>query len=281
MEAHVNPGEHNEDNAVTTPTMYKRIQKAYATMAELLVEINYLERQVLPQLEIEYEIKLGALDRACFRAQIDQHRSHLKLQRAKVLFDRGELIDELALDRYLDAYFAPWEERFDAMTYASLMMENKEESSSMTEEQEQTFKTLHRLLVKRLHPELNPTLSNYGIACFYAAQKLFEVGDIEALQAIDAATQGLAYRLTEALVDKTEDELHLELELFNARIKVFEERLQYLKQQRIYVLRNLLNNPQWLEIQSEKAKREIKMEQELQNQFEQSFRFLIKRQMNS
>ena len=105
------------------------------------------------------------------------------------------------------------------------------------------LKSLYRKLCKRLHPDLNPLLSDQEKNLFSGIQKAYERGDVASLEAylwvLDEA---------EDIDDERKDieELTAEVALLEAQVSVQEEMLEQVKSSYPFNLIDKLSNANWV-----------------------------------
>lgn len=246
-----------------------------ATIVEALCEIDYITLQVNPQIKTGYALKIGCWESELLKAQIAARRARRRAQIAQACANAGEPIDAAACNAQLDAEFAEWEKKAHAAVarYAAAM-ERRAASKTLSAADARSLKRLHRILVKRLHPDLHPLLGEEETRLFSLAQNAFEAGDLEALRSLEAATQYLETRNHPS----STDEIAWEAELLQAHLAVVQERLGKLKRSNPYALREFLEDAQWVCAKVSTLREQIEEQREAKRRFDARFDLIEKGQ---
>lgn len=159
------------------------------------------------ELENTYLRLIGGLVNAALEAQYDalyykrlmeELRALKNQQRQPTARDAARAA--AALDEEFEAYWSEVEEQNERVEEArsSGPAEGEEALKSPEAERErEELKALYRRIVKALHPDLNPDVTQDQLNLFYAASDAYQAGDLQALRAIAELldSPGLAARL--------------------------------------------------------------------------------------
>lgn len=253
-----------------TRQLHEQTEQVRAAMAEVLLEIDDITLQVNPRIESDYAVKIGCYENELAQAQVDARRAKRRVSLAQARVNEGSAIDAAALESTLDEEFAAWEHQLDMQLKSYLQkLEERAETRTLLPHEAKQLASLHRALVKRLHPDLNPGLGEEGTRFFMIAQSAFRNGDVAALKAVDVATQGMGQ--SRDPVCATPDELYAELELSRAQLHVLEEKLEALKATNPYALRDKLADSSWVCARVESIKRETREQQQAKKRFDERF----------
>lgn len=137
----------------------------------------------------------------------------------------------------------------------------------MSEEETKAIKKLYKQLVKRLHPDLNPSATEAEIELFYRATKAYKRGDLKALQLIDAVVDDAEGEDEEALSGGAVEK---EAERLEGLIEAVQKDMEAIKSGPPYTWRI------YLEDEKKKAERLRQLKEELAN-----FKTAIKTQEES
>ena len=159
---------------------------------EVLFEIDEIRLQVNPQILAEYAGAVGYLENDLYSWQLKARRLRREATLLRAAVNRGETLSNEELNAALDVEFQAWEEELsrrmaDQLARLEYLTGSRELSPSETAE----AKRLHRLLVKRLHPDIHPGQSDEERRFFAIAQAAYKAGDLQSLEAVATATEYL------------------------------------------------------------------------------------------
>lgn len=123
-------------------------------LLDKLVELNQLEYHTCPRIEYEYQCRIGRHDYELFRAQTDLARVKRKVSFVKIALANGVSPDMPRIAHTLDREFGDSEQQ---LTRHHDFLEQLDQSRPPTVSAAQTeqIEEKHRVLVERLHPDLN------------------------------------------------------------------------------------------------------------------------------
>lgn len=224
-------------------TLKEKLAELRQGVIEILLEIDNMTLQVNPQIQMEYAKKIGYLENDLFKWQLRARREKRKLALAQAAANRGENVQTESLDDVLDIEFAEWEAQLAKQSEKQLeLLEALTGMRPLSPKEAREFKELHCRLIRRLHPDLHPDLTEEALRFFLIAQAAYESGDLSTLRVVDVATQDLeAAEEDEEIV--SEDAAEIEIAMVQAQLNVAEEQLENLKRSHPYCLRELLGDP--------------------------------------
>ena len=252
------------------------IEEVRARIVECLLQIDEITLQVNPQIEVDYAVKIGCYENELFRCQIEARRARRRFALAQARKNRGENLaksDIAAIDVQLDRELRGWEARLQRQVDDYLArLDERAHSRALTPTEARELKKLHRDLVKRLHPDMRPSLAEEGERFFMITQAAFKNGDIETLRSVEVATAHLARE--DVRPDGTLAELAAERELLSAQLRVTEDRLAQLKSMPPYSLREQLADVGWVCARVKELKHRIEEQKEAKAAYDEHFRQL-------
>ncbi len=257
-------------------TITKKISEARARIADLLLEIDNVILQVNPQIEAEYATKTGYLENDLLKWQIAARRARRRYMLAQA---RANSSQEFAADEFeaqLDAELAEWDQLLTQSIETFLQAaERMAASRPLSPSESRELKKLHRDLIKRLHPDLHPGQSDEAARFFMVAQAAFEQGNLDMLRSVAVATEGMHDESDDE--DLTGDEAAAELEIVLAHERVVEQRLVELKGSNPYVLKEKLEDGEWLIRRTSELKGQIEEQKAAASAYDERFRELAER----
>ena len=223
----------------------QELQQVRSYLVELHAQLDDINLRWKPSLEMEYALKIGVWETECAKADLCARRMKRMCELAQARVNRGQAIDWDAIDLHLDAELEEWIAGVNACV-ASLQehMDQRAAMGFLSAADAHELKMLHRKLVKRLHPDLNPE-DPEAHRYFALVQAAYENGDLAFLRSLDVATAGLDARESEG--EEDEDTLHIDIELALAQVAFMEERIEREKSGKPYVFKDLLKDAVWVE----------------------------------
>ncbi len=257
--------------------LIERIEQIKNEIADVLLEIDNIKLQVNPQIEADYMAKIGCWENELLRAQIEARRMRRKCELAQAAVNRREQVSESLLEGILDQEFADWQEQLEARVNAlRTALERRSATVPMSPESAKELKSLHRKLVKRLHPDLHPSLDEEARSFFAIAQRAYEHGDVETLRAVDVATSSFE-QAEQPAGEQSDAELMLEIDLLEAQLNFNKKQLASLKASNPYVLGGKLESGEWVENAVASLKASIEEQREAARRYEARFRELAEK----
>ena len=236
--------------------LQEQLEQVRKEITETLLEIDLIELQLNPQIEADYAVKIGCLENELLQAQIAARRAKRKLALAQARVNQGEIIAEEEIEDILDEEFEEWEAQLALQVENYLkQLERRANSRPLNPVEVKELRSLHRELVKRLHPDLHPMQTEEEMRLFAVVQAAFKSGDLETLRSVEMTTKYLAKDETHE--HDSLEELNAEYELLSAQLRVIQERLDALKNSNPYLLRDKLASATWVHERSEALKAEI------------------------
>lgn len=235
----------------------RRLMEQIALLREELVRLltqwDELIEVVRPNLFALYEMKIGLWELRAFEAKFQVARLKRKIELVQAALNRGQRPDWAAIETELEREHQLWQvklrelqERIDA---AEKRMKNL-----LSTEEAQELKKLYRSLAKRLHPDVNPNLTNEQRRLWLRIQSAFAAGDLAEMQALAllAETAGAAPPTATAL-----QELNDARETLVRQIGAMLERIESIESEPPFTFRDLLKDDAWVEKRRAELEAEI------------------------
>lgn len=244
-----------------TPVNQDQLTELRQQVVDTLLEIDDINLQVNPHILATYAKTIGYLETDLYKWQLKARRAKRKFALAQSAANKGEAVVLDAIESDLESEFAEWEAKLSFLLNEQLkLLEELAGSRALSSSETRELKTLHKKLIKRLHPDLHPNGSEETHRFFLLAQSAYENGDLAMLHALDTATED--YEDVGETPELTEDDLEIEIAMTEAQLNIAIEKLNALKSSHPYVLSELLDDPARL------AKRKKELEDEIERQKE-------------
>lgn len=246
-----------------------QVDAAREKLAELLFEIDDITLQVNPAILCDYQVKIGVYQNELLKAQIAARRAKRKLALAQSLHNRQEVVQDDALEHQLDFEFAEWQAKLsEQMDEVMRAFEQRAASVALVGADAKELKRLHRLIIKRLHPDVNVGDEEESTHFLLIAQAAYEKGDVALLKSVEVATRHLGHKKA---FSHTADELQAELMILATQIEAAQKQLDVLKNSYPYLLREKLASAKWVTETVQELKQQIADQCEAEKKFLQEY----------
>lgn len=245
----------------------EKIRRLKNDLEALLLEREHLRSVVCVNIQREYTLAFGGLEYKIYKASCD----YLRLRRKKDLIqakkNRKEKIQLEAIEVQLDEEFLEYKKKLDEKMAEVNRVLKASAMEFLSEEETKAIKKLYKQLVKRLHPDLNPSATEAEIELFYRATEAYKRGALKALQLIDAVVDDGERKDDEAFSGGAVEK---EVERLEGLIEAVQKDMEAIKSGPPYTWRI------YLEDEKKKAERLRQLKEELAN-----FKTAIKTQEES
>lgn len=161
------------------------VERRRTELSMLLLERDELQFVICRNIETAYYLKLGALEHKAYEAECTALRLKRKIELIQAKINRQEKVIasqiEAALDKEFSDYQAKLNEQIEKMNKAL----ERSKGKFLSDEETKEIKKLYRNVVKKLHPDIHPNVTEAEIKLFQNAVTAYENGDIETLRIIE------------------------------------------------------------------------------------------------
>ena len=207
--------------------VHPEVQKLKDRLAELIYEHENLISHLCPLIERRYVLEFGIYEYELYLLEFDISKLKRKLQLMKMEINHENKIDLEKIDNILSEEFEEYEQQLKAQIEEINYLKSTE-IKQLSDEDSRKLKKIYRILIKKLHPDLNPNQRFYEKNMFLRATKAFQKGDLSDLEALLALT------------DDGEIEEESEIDDLKRLIGDFEEKIEKIKQDYPYNKKELL-----------------------------------------
>lgn len=160
------------------------VEKLRTEVSMLLLEKDELRLVICKNIETAYMLALGDLEYNAFKLHCKVLRLKRKIDLIQAKKNRQEKIDLSVIEQTLDREFAEYRQRLDEQIDKMNKALEHSKARPMTAEETAEAKKLYRIIVKHLHPDMNPDISPAELQLFYNAVQAYESGDLNSLRII-------------------------------------------------------------------------------------------------
>ena len=240
-------------NVIVFPDFEKlksEVEKMRTELSMLLLERDELQFVICKNIETEYMLKLGSIEYKAYKAQCAALRLKRKIELIQAKKNRQEKVIISAIEETLDSEFAEYQkqlnEQIDKMNDAL----KRSKAEVLSNEDNKKFKKLYRKIVKALHPDINPDVSEAQVQLFDNALSAYKNGDLNTLKIIGemVGNSPLPEQHKDALT-----QLNEEKERLQNLLKVIRDSIEQIKSKYPYTMKEIIED----EEQTEQKKKEL------------------------
>ena len=253
-----------------------QVKELREKIVSLVMQREDILLQKNPLIEADYMVKIGAYEVKMAEAELAVRRAKKKLALCQSRANADEDVVEDEVEEELDAELEQWmlDLSEKQMKFYSLL-DRRSKSSEMGKIDSKRLKELYRKLCKKLHPDLNPLLSDQERNLFTGVQKAYEQGDVATLEAYAWILED-----EDEVDDESKDveELIADVALLEAQVSVQEEMLEKVKNSYPYNMLDKLSNANWVFKTVQELKTKTKEFEDAKLQYDIKIRDILKRQ---
>lgn len=240
-------------NVIVFPDFEKlksEVEKMRTELSMLLLERDELQFVICKNIETEYMLKLGSIEYKAYKAQCAALRLKRKIELIQAKKNRQEKVIISAIEETLDSEFAEYQkqlnEQIDKMNDAL----KRSKAEVLSDEDNKKLKKLYRKIVKALHPDINPDVSEAQVQLFDNAVSAYKNGDLNTLKIIGemVGNSPLPEQHKDALT-----QLNEEKERLQNLLKVIRDSIEQIKSKFPYTMKEIIED----EEQTEQKKKEL------------------------
>ena len=124
-------------------------------LAQLIFQYDNLISHVGPEIERQYVLEFGRYEYKLYELELNIDKLRRKLQLIQIEINHENPIDLDKIEKILQEEFEEYEKQVQAqIDEIKFLEENNPEK--LSEKDTKKLKKLYRMLVKKLHPDLNP-----------------------------------------------------------------------------------------------------------------------------
>lgn len=152
-------------------------------LGKVIFERDEMLNTVKPNLEAEYQKKIGYKELERLETEITARRYKRQIELIQAAVNRQESIEEKEINKQLDDEFQKWYKKIEDQ-YQKVKEAEHRLSSLMSDDENKEFKKLYRQLVFKLHPDLNPNQTKDEENLWHRIQLTYKSGDLEEMRSL-------------------------------------------------------------------------------------------------
>lgn len=161
-----------------------KLIKLKENLEKLVFERDNLKYVICENIKSSYIITFGSYEYKLFKVFCKYHRLRRKKDMIQAIVNRNEKIDLHEIEKKLDLEFDDYKKKLDEKINEINKAINYSYLETLTKEDTILIKKLYRKIVRILHPDLNPEITDREKELFYNATQSYKLGDISTLKII-------------------------------------------------------------------------------------------------
>lgn len=240
-------------NVIVFPDFEKlknEVEKMRTELSMLLLERDELQFVICKNIETEYMLNLGSIEYKAYEAQCTALRLKRKIELIQAKKNRQEKVIISAIEEVLDNEFAEYQKQLDEQINKMNDALKRSKAEVLTDEENKELKKLYRKIVKALHPDINPDVSEAQVNLFDNAVQAYKNGDLGTLRIIGemVGNSPLPEQHKDALTQLSEEKDRLQ-----NLLKAIRDSIEDIKSEYPYTMKEILEDKE----KTEQKKQEL------------------------
>ena len=234
-------------NVIVFPDFEKlknEVEKMRTELSMLLLERDELQFVICKNIETEYMLKLGSIEYRAYEAQCLSLRLKRKIELIQAKKNRQEKIIISAIEEVLDNEFVEYQRQLDEQITKMNAALKRSKAEILTDEENKELKKLYRKIVKALHPDINPDVSEAQVNLFDNAVQAYKNGDLNTLRIIGemVGNSPLPEQHKDALTQLNEEKDRLQ-----HLLKAIRDSIEQIKSEYPYTMKEIIKDEEQTE----------------------------------
>lgn len=230
---------------ITQSPEYKKklddLESLKSELAKLISERDTLENTVKKNLEALYAIKIGINEFTLFKTECEIARLKRKIELFQVKINHGEKFNILEVENQLNKEYEKWDKEMSKMLKDIENSKNRL-SSLRTKEDSMELQSTYRILVKKLHPDINSTQTEKIKLLWNRTMHAYSLGDLEELRVIKLLVDDVGDKTTVDPGPNIDDRI----ESINKKVFILIEYIKKIKSEFPFTIERDINDDNWI-----------------------------------
>ncbi len=242
---------------MTKETLLSQFDILRTEYIQLINEKDVLLNWAKPQLEALYVTRVGVYQIELLQMQLRIQSLKRKVELVRSTIVRGLPLDVTAIELKVATELANVE--LQIMTQVAIVEGSKHLLSNLeSPERSKELRTVFKQLAKKLHPDVNVTLTTEQVHLWHLVKAAYEHGDLEKLKAVQVAYEDELENKEKEIGLLTEEELTPKIETLKEGIKRLNIEMEGIRKEYPFNLEEKINDEDWVRSEVEKLELAIK-----------------------
>lgn len=222
-------------------------------LVRLLTDLDDLVQAVKPNLLAFYQTKIGLWELRALKAQFEIARLKRKIELVQACLNRGQRPDLAEIEAQLELETLAWQMK---LKEAQERIQTAESwiAHLLPPAEDRELKTLYYALVKKLHPDVNPDLTDGHKRLWLRVQLAFIVGDLTEMRALALLAEKLGGVPPAAA---SLEKLRADQKILQEQIDELLKQIETIESQPPFTLREQLADDAWVATRREEMETQI------------------------
>ncbi len=162
----------------------KELEKLRSEFVRKMYELDELRYVICENIESEYMLELGDLEYKVYRQECEYRRLKRKLELIQRALNHNMVLDVKAIERTLSEEFEIYRIELENMMEKMNKAIERSSMRSLSKEESVELRSYYRAIMKKIHPDMNPDLSDQQLKLFFNAVEAYKNGDVKTLKLI-------------------------------------------------------------------------------------------------
>lgn len=212
-------------------------------LAQLLEEKEYMIVYESLRIEADYMNKIGHEEYQIYQFDLKLKRLNRKIEIIRELISAKQPIDMIKIDAQIESEFAQEKKENSKREDRICFLSEEENKAKLSKEKTKTLKEMYYQFAKKLHPDINPNITENELALWHKVQEAYINGDIEQMSLLyEIYEKELEH---EIIFDQKED-IQKRIEKIRDMIMQTLEQIAEIKQSFPFTFEEKLKDNDWL-----------------------------------
>ena len=231
-------------------TQVDMLRKEYA---ELFEQRNFMLKYEETTLTSLYLSLIGKHQFRLFCLQGEQAKLMQRIKLAQAYFNRNEVPDWHKIDKEVQAAFKEYQQKIEDEAARLAAANEFFKSGFLKEEDAMQLKSVYKLLVKKLHPDLHPNQSAKEYEMFLNVQAAYDLSDLKAMNEILLYITGMKEEVKSVVIPDLKTTVARLMEMND----VLKDKIDQLQKAFPFCFREKLKDDKWIESENNKLSFQI------------------------
>ncbi|MFR8927717.1 MULTISPECIES: J domain-containing protein [Peptoniphilaceae] len=162
----------------------ERIKELKRTLENLVFERDNLKYVICENIKTAYMLTFGSLEYRLYKSYCKYLRLKRKRDMIQAKKNRQEKIKMDLIEMKLDEEFCDYKKKLEEKTQEINDAIKRSKAEVLSDEDAKLLKKCYKSIVKKLHPDINPNVTDAEKELFYNATEAYKNGDLASLQII-------------------------------------------------------------------------------------------------
>lgn len=250
--------------------LYKEVKSLKEEITKLISEKDELVYHTCKNIMANYMMKIGVLEYKAFEFQCKILRLKRKITLMLQKINKQEKINMNQIEKQLDQEYKEYMDKLNNMADEMNKAIERVEADSLSNEDAKELKRIYREIVKKLHPDLNPDVTEENKELLMKATKAYEDGSLETIKVIQTMLLDIS---PEADKDLNEfDELLKKKEKYEKTKASLIAKIKYIKESFPYNQIDFLEDEEKVKLRREELNTDIKEYKQIYNELKELYK---------